>query len=503
MKRITIDPITRLEGHGKIEIFLDDKGKVENVYFQVPELRGFEQFCIGRPVEEIPRITTRICGVCPEAHHMAGVKAADAVYHVDPPPTAKKLRELLYMAFYVTDHTTHFYILAGPDFVMGPDADPAVRNILGVIGKVGAEIGLKVINARKRNHDVIKMLGGRSIHPVFAIPGGVSKGITEEQRKQVEEVARESIEFAKFSLQLFDDVVLKNSDYVNLILNDAYAHKTYNMGLVDENNCSNFYDGKIRVTAPNGDEYVKFEAKDYRDHIEERVEPYSYLKYPYLKNVGWKGFVDGMDSGVYKATPLSRCNAADAMATPLAQEAYEKMYDTLGGKPVHATLATNWARLVEIMYAAERMLELATDPDITKGSRPEGATKGIEKALAKEIRTIPTETPTEGVGVVEAPRGTLYHHYVTDENGIATDVNLIVGTTNNNAPISMSLKKAAQGVITPDGEITEGALNLVEMAFRAYDPCLSCATHSLPGQMPIELVVYDSKGKKISSKRRF
>jgi F420-non-reducing hydrogenase large subunit len=503
MKRVTIDPITRLEGHGKIEIFLNDKGEVDNVYFQVPELRGFEQFCLGRPVEEIPRITTRICGVCPEAHHMAGVKAADAVFHVDPPPTAKKLRELLYSSFYVTDHTTHFYILGGPDFVMGPDASPAERNILGVIGKVGAEIGLKVINLRKHNHEVIKMMGGRSIHPVFAIPGGVSKGITEEQRKQIEETARESVEFGKFTLQLFDDIVLKNSDYVKLITSDAYAHKTYNMGVVDENNCSNFYDGKIRVTDPEGGEFAKFEAKDYLDHIVEHVEPYTYLKFPYLKNVGWKGLVDGMDSGVYKATPLSRCNAADAMATPLAQAAYEKMYETLGGKPVHATLATHWARIVEIMYAAERMLELATDPDITKGSREGDTTKGIEKALAKEIRTIPTATPDEGVGVVEAPRGTLYHHYKTDENGIATDVNLIVGTTNNNAAIAMSLKKAAQGVITKDGEITEAALNLVEMAFRAYDPCLSCATHSLPGQMPLEVVVYDCERNKISSRRRF
>lgn len=501
MKRVTIDPITRLEGHGKIEIFLDDKGAVENVYFQVPELRGFEKFCLNRPVEELARITTRICGVCPEAHHMASSKAADAVYHVDPPPTAKKLRELFYNIFMVTDHTTHFYILGGPDFVVGPDAPKAERNILGVIAKVGAEVGLKVINLRSHCHEMLKMMSGRSIHPVFSIPGGVSKGLTEEERKRVEEVAREAVEFGQFTLQVFDDIVLKNSEYVKIITSDAYAHRTYSMGLVDENNCTNFYDGKIRVVDQDGEEFAKFEAKDYQDHLEEHVEPYSYLKFPYLKKVGWKGLVDGKDSGVYKATPLSRCNVADAMATPIAQKAYERMYETLGGKPIHATLATHWARVVEIMYAAERVLELATDPDITKGTQE--VTKGIEKALAKEYRTIPTETPTEGVGVVEAPRGTLYHHYVTDENGITKAVNLIVGTTNNNAAIAMSLKKAAQGVIKPDGEITDGALNLVEMAFRAYDPCLACATHTLPGQMPLELVVYDSEGKRISSKRRF
>lgn len=503
MKRISIDPITRLEGHGRIEIFLNDKGQVENVYFQVPELRGFEKFCIGRPVEELPRITTRICGVCPEAHHMASAKAADAVYHVDPPPTAKKLRELLYSAFYVTDHTTHFYILAGPDFIMGPDADPRVRNILGVIGKVGTEIGLKVINLRKACHDVIKLMGGRTVHPVFAIPGGVSRGINEDQRKQIEQVARQAVEFGKFTLQLFDDIVLKNSDYVKLIKSDAYAHKTYNMGLVDENGCTNFYDGKIKVTDPEGNEFAKFEAKDYREHIAEHVEPYTFLKFPYLKKVGWKGLVDGKDSGVYKATPLSRCNVADGMATPLAHEAWKRMYDTLGGKPIHATLATNWARVVEIMYAAERMLELASDKDITRGSIPSGSTKIDYKSIASDIRTIPTSTPDEGVGVVEAPRGTLYHHYVTDKNGLVTDVNLIVGTTNNNAPIAMSLKKAAQGVIGKNGEITEGALNLVEMAFRAYDPCLACATHFLPGQMPLEIIVYDCEGRKLNSKRRF
>jgi F420-non-reducing hydrogenase large subunit len=501
MKRVTIDPITRLEGHGKIEVFLNDKGDVENVYFQVPELRGFEKFCIGRPVEELARITTRICGVCPEAHHMASAKTADAVYHVDPPPTAKKIRELFYSTFYVTDHTTHFYILGGPDFVVGPDASVAERNILGVIGKVGAEVGLKVIGMRSKCHEILKMMSGRSIHPVFAIPGGVSKGITEDERKHIEEVAKEAVEFGKFTLQVFDDIVLKNSDYVNLITSDAYAHKTYSMGLVDENNCTNFYDGKIRVVDPEGKEFAKFEPKDYLDHLAEHVEPYSYLKFVYLKNVGWKGLVDGMDSGVYKATPLSRCNAADAMATPVAQEAYQRMYETLGGKPIHATLATHWARVVEIVYAAERMLELASDPSITRGMSE--TTKGLEKAQAKEFRTIPTETPTEGVGVVEAPRGTLYHHYKTDENGIVTDVNLIVGTTNNNAPIAMSLKKAAQGVIKAGQEITEGTLNLVEMAFRAYDPCLGCATHSLPGQMPMEIVVYDADGKEIDRKRRY
>jgi F420-non-reducing hydrogenase large subunit len=502
VKRITIDPVTRLEGHGKVEIFLGDNGEVENVYLQIPELRGFERFCIGRPVEELARITTQICGVCPEAHHIASSKAADAVYHVEPPPVGRKLRELFYSTFFVTDHATHFYILSGPDFVVGPDANPAERNIIGLIGKVGREAGLKVINLRKSCHNIIKMMGGRSIHPVFSIPGGVSKAITEEERQQIEDVARGAVEFGKFTFKVFEDVVLKNSDYVKLITSDAYAHKTYYMGLVDKDNHINFYDGMVRVVDPDGKEFAKFAAKDYREHIAERVEPWTYLKFPYLKKVGWKGLVDGKDSGVYRATPLSRCNASDGPATPLAQKEYQRMYETLGGKPIHATLATHWARIVELMYAAERMLELATDTEVARLAR-EVSTRPQDKSVHAQVRAIPHEVPTEGVGVVEAPRGTLYHHYVTDQNGVVKDVNLVVGTTNNNAAISMSLKKAAKSVIKKDGKITEGALNLVEMAFRAYDPCFGCATHSLPGQMPLELIVYDSQGKMLSSKRRY
>jgi F420-non-reducing hydrogenase large subunit len=481
MKRISIDPITRLEGHGKIDIFLTEEGEVANAYLQVPELRGFEQFCVDRPAEDMPNITNRICGVCPEAHHMASTKALDALFHVDPPPTAKKLRELFYSIFYATDHTTHFYALGGPDFVMGPDAPVAERNILGVIKKVGMDIAGKVLKMRHDGHHLIKMIGGRPVHPNWGLPGGVSRGITEEQRGEIEALGRDAIEFAKFSLQLFNDVVLGNTDYVSLITGGLFTHETYNMGTVDENNHVNFYDGMIRVVGPDGKEHAKYNAKDYQEYVAEHVEPWSYLKFPYLKKIGWKGFEDGMESGVYKATPLSRLNGADGMATPLAQAEYERMFDTLGGKPVNHTLATHWARLVELLYATERWVELATDSEIT----------------GEEFRVLPTETPDEGVGSVEAPRGTLTHHYWTDERGILTKVNLIVGTTNNNAAINMSVKKAAQGLITKDVEIKEGLLNTIEMAFRAYDPCMACATHSLPGQMPLEVTLRAPDGEVI------
>lgn len=480
MKRISIDPITRLEGHGKIEIFLDEDSEVANAYFQIPEFRGFEQFCVGRPAEEMPRITSRICGVCPEAHHMASTKALDALFHIEPSPAVEKLREMFYSAFYVTDHTTHFYALGGPDFVLGPDAPPAERNILGVIHKVGVEIGKEVIACRQRNHHVIQMVGGRGVHPVAGLPGGWSKSINEEERHEIEEIARQNVVFALFSLKIFEDIVLKNQSYLDLILSDIFTHRTYSMGTVDANNHVNFYDGLIRVVDPQGREFAKYPAKDYTKHLAEHVEPWTYLKFPYLKEVGWKGFVDGEESGVYCATPLSRLNAADGMATPKAQEAFEKFYETLGSEkidgryqPVHYRLATHWARLIELLYAAERMLELIIDPEIT------------EPHTRRQV----TEVPDEGVGCVEAPRGTLTHHYWTDENGILTQVNLIVGTTNNYAPIAMSVKKAAQALIHKGVDISEGLLNRIEMAFRVYDPCFACATHSLPGQMPLDVTI--------------
>jgi F420-non-reducing hydrogenase large subunit len=478
MQKISIDPITRLEGHGRIDIFLNDAGDVANAYMVIPELRGFEKFAEGRRVEEMNDITPRICGVCPEAHHMAATKACDAVYHVDPPPTAKKLRELFYSAFYVADHTVHFYILAAPDFVLGPDAPPAERNILGLIHKVGVETGTAVIQARGKAMDIIGALGGRKVHPTFGVPGGVAKRITEEERAGFEKTAREEVDFALFSIQLFKDVVLKNQGYIDMILSDAFTMQTYYMGMVDANNKTNFYDGKVRVVGPDGVELLKYSPNEYLDVVAERVEPWTYLKFPYLKKIGWKGLEVGKDSGVYQATPLSRLNASDGMATPRAQEAYEEFYATLGGKPVHHTLATHWARLVELLYAAERLLELSTDPDITN----------------PHVRNLPTEKPTEGVGIVEAPRGTLTHHYITDERGIVKKANLIVGTTNNYAPIAISVRKAAQAVIQK-GVVTEGILNRVEMAFRSYDPCFGCATHTLSGQMPLEVRIFDAAGE--------
>ncbi len=485
MKKITIDPITRLEGHGKIEIFLNDDGEVDKAYLQVPELRGFEKFCEGRPAEEMPRITTMICGVCPTAHHMAATKALDDLWKVEPTSAAKKIRELMYSAFFIEDHLLHFFFLGGPDFVVGPQAPAAERNVLGVIAKAGLDTGKKVIDVRKRLRNVMRIVGGKPIHPTAGLPGGVSKVITEEERKQIIDTAEYSVEFVKFTIGLFDAIVLGNKEYVDLVTNDVYKHTTYYMGMVDKNNKVNFYDGDIRVVDPDGKEFAKFKPQQYLDHIREHVEPWSYVKFNYLKKVGWKGFVDGKDSGVYRVAPLARLNVADGMATPLAQEQYERMYKMLGGKPVHNTLAFHWARLIEALYSAERLVELARDPEIT----------------SLDIINLPTKTPKEGVGVVEAPRGTLFHHYQTDDKGILTKINLIVATQNNSAPIWMSIEKAAKKLIHK-GQVSDGILNMIEMAFRAYDPCHACATHSLPGNIPLEVNVYDSKGDLVECLKR-
>lgn len=477
MKKISIDPITRLEGHGKIDIFLDDQGDVANAYLQVPELRGFEKFCEGRPAEELPRIVPRICGVCPVSHHMASTKAVDGVWQVEPTPTAKKLRELMYSAHIVHSHTAHFYALAAPDFVVGPDANPQERNILGVIAKVGLEAGKEVIKNRGYAQWIQGVLGGKATHPVNGLPGGVSKGLTEEERQEIETKAKSILEFARFSLQLFEDVVLQNKAYVDLIMGDVYQINTYFMALVDENNKAAYYDGQVRIVDPQGKEYAKFAPEDYLDYIAEHVEPWTYLKFPYLKKVGWSGLIEGEKGGIYRVGPLARLNVAEGMTTPLAQEAYEKFFHTLGGKPVQATLAYHWARLIELLHNAEKLLALSRDPEIT----------------SPDIRRLPDQTPSEGVGIVEAPRGTLIHHYQTDNQGLIRKVNLIVSTGHNNSAMNMSVKKAAQRLIKK-GKVHQGLLNMVEMAFRAYDPCLACATHSLPGQMPLEIRIFHQDG---------
>ncbi|RLI83772.1 Ni/Fe hydrogenase subunit alpha [Archaeoglobales archaeon] len=470
-KKIVIDPTTRLEGHAKVQIFLDDEGNVTDVQFNTIDLRGFERFCIGRPVEELPRITPRICGVCPWAHHMASAKATDAVFGVDIPEAAKKIRELAYSIYFIEDHTLHFYFLAGPDFIMGPDADYNERNIVGIAKKV-PDIAKRVIKMRWMAQMMCQTLGGRAIHPVSAVPGGWSRPITKDEAEKMKEQIRELLDFAVFSIKYAKENIFPN--YIDEIKNLGVI-KTSFLGLVKDGKM-NFYDGTLRIIHADGST-EEFAPSDYLDYISEKVMPWTYMKFPYYKKAGDFSMDLENPIGIYRVNALARINVCDEIATPLANEELKEFRKEFG-RPAQQPLLYHWARLINLLYAAERAAELIEDPDITKSS--------------KEIRVKVEPKAGRGVGVVEAPRGTLIHDYETDENGLIKDVNLIVATQQNNAGIHMAMKKAAMQLIK-NGKYDQGILNRIEMMYRAYDPCLACATHNLVGK--VEIV--DSKGKVI------
>jgi F420-non-reducing hydrogenase large subunit len=484
---IHIEPVTRLEGHAKIDIFLDEKGDVEQTYFQVVELRGFEEFCKGRPAEEMPRIVTRLCGVCPWPHHLASSRVLDKLFNAPPPPTAHKIREMGYCAHMLESHLEHVYALGpAPDFVLGPAADPMKRNVLGVIEAVGLDTGSSVIRHRGYAVEIENIIGGKSTHPVFSIPGGVSRPMNQEQIDRIRELADKLVEFTEFTLTVVDDVILSNKEYVDIILNkDLYYHNSYHMGMVDDEGKLAFYGGKMRIMDPNGKIVDTFTEEEYLDYVAEHTVPWSYLKFPYLKKVGWKGLTDGVDSGLYRVAPLSRLNVADGMPTPKAQAAYDRFFEVLGQKPVQNSLSFHWARAIECVYAAERLQQLANDPEI----------------MGKDYRTIGDKIIGEGIGIIEAPRGTLFHHYKSDDEGLITDVNLVVASAQNYGAMNLDIRNVARTLIK-GGQISNGILNMVEMGFRSYDPCFSCATHAAIGQMPMELVIHNSSGEEIRRIRR-
>ncbi|MBI5497941.1 MAG: Ni/Fe hydrogenase subunit alpha [Deltaproteobacteria bacterium] len=471
-QRITIDPMTRLEGHGKIEIFLNDAGEVEHAYLQIPELRGFERFCVGRPAEEMPQITAHICGVCPAAHHLASARALDDLWKVDPPPAAHKLRELYYNLFILEDHALHFYYLGGPDLLLGADTPPAQRNVLGVIAKLGADVGARVVSTRKAVRAIMGEMSGRTAHPVFALPGGLSRPMPPPTLEKLRALAPSLVDFAAFSLDTFYKLVVAGDAWNRAMEAEPFNLRTHSMGLVDDQGRVTFYRGRVRVVDTAGAELLTFAARDYAQHIDEHAESWTYVKFPFLRARGWKGFEEGPDSSLYRVGPLGRLNAATGMATPRAEEHRQKMFTALGGRPVHRTLAFHWARLVEVMQAAEAVAALAED----------------EELRSPDVRRIPEATPAEGIGIVEAPRGTLIHHYQTDAQGILTHVNLIVASQHNAAPVQISVRKAARGFIH-GGKVDDAILNQLEMAYRAYDPCNACASHSLPGEMPLDVQV--------------
>jgi len=475
-KKIVIQPVSRIEGHAKVTIQLDDAGNVADAKVNVVELRGFEKFCIGRPVEELPRIVTSICGVCPWSHHLASAKACDAVFGVEIPSAGKKLRELCNSIAYTEEHILHFYFLSGADFVMGPGADYSVRNVIGIAGKV-PDIAKKVVRCRHNGARMLEIVSGKSIHPVAAVPGGYSKPLTKEERDKIKPMANEILELAKFSMDFAKKNIFPN--YLDAVKTLGVI-KTGFLGTVTKDGTLDLYDGNLRMMNADG-KYEDFTYDKYTDYIAEHIEPWSYLKFPYQKKAGKLSMDLNNPVGVYRTNTLARMNVCDKISTPLAQAELEEFRKNFG-RPAQLTLLYHWARLIELLYNAEKMVQLLDDPEIT----------------STDIRKKVTPRAARGVGCVEAPRGTLIHDYETDKDGLVTNVNLIVGTTHNNAPINMSVKRTATDLIK-GGKYDQEILNKVEMAIRAYDPCFSCATHNFDGKVAVKIDIVDADGNVIDT----
>jgi NAD-reducing hydrogenase large subunit len=471
-EKITIEPVTRIEGHAKITINLNENGLVDHAYLHVNEFRGFEKFCEGRMVFEMPLITPRICGICPVSHHLAAAKAGDAVLGAPPPRPASLLRELMHMGQIIQSHGMHFFELAGPDLLLGFDADPEIRNVVGLIQQA-PDIAVKAVGLRKYGQEIIRILGGRRVHPVFAVPGGVNKALTEVERDTILSGLDEAIRTTQLGLSIIKDWAAKNMEDIQKF----GVFPTGYLGLISEDNALELYDGQIRLVSQYGEQLERFPGKDYLDYISEHVENWSYLKFPYYKKMGWP-------DGVYRVGPLGRLNIAEKINTPLANEEFMKYKQLSGGLPIENTLYYHYARLIESLYAAEHVAVLLDDPDI----------------LSTQILNTSHNFQGEGVGVIEAPRGTLIHHYQANDNGQLEKVNLIVSTGHNNYAMCKAVDQVAKTYITgPD--IHEGLLNRVEAAVRAHDPCLSCSTHAV-GQMPMIIDIINQEGSLVRTLRR-
>jgi NAD-reducing hydrogenase large subunit len=459
-KKIELGPLTRVEGHGKISIYLDEKGDVSDAKFHVTEFRGFEKFCEGRMLWDMPVVTTRICGICPVSHHLAAAKACDDLLGITVPPAARKLRELMHMGQFINSHGMHFFFLAAPDFILGPDSDPQKRGIVGICEK-NPDLARKAIRLRKIGQDIVDKVGGRPIHPVTAIPGGMSRSLSHADRFDLANSAKEAVGLAQLAVETAYGMLDSYSKRLPSLGNFSTRH----MGMVSGGSLE-LYDGPIKVIEPDGSTAEEFDGKDYLSYIGEHVEDSSWLKFPFLRQVGWP-------KGTYRVGPLARLNVSDSVGTPLAAARFASFK---GAGIVQENLYYHISRTIELLYACERTLELLQDDDL----------------VSKEVRVRADRKAGEGVGVIEAPRGTLFHHYRTDEDGRITGANFIVATAHNNKAIDRSVKEAAKTFVT-SGRMKEGILNRIEMAVRCYDPCLSCSTHAI-GEMPVEIRLYSHDG---------
>ena len=480
-RKITIEPVTRVEGHGKVTIHLDDKGKVTQSRFHIVEFRGFERFVQGRPYWEIPVLVQRLCGICPVSHHLAAAKAMDVIVGTGPkglPPTAEKVRRLMHYGQMLQSHALHFFHLASPDFLLGMDADPAVRNVIG-LAALNKDLVVQGVLLRKFGQEVILATAGKKIHGTGAIPGGVNKNLTAEERDKFLKgpaplTIDQMIAWAQGAIELFKDYHKKNKDLI-----DGFAEFPSNhVSLVRKDGALDLYHGVLRAVDAQGHKVLNdVDYQDYLEHIGEEIRSWSYMKFPYLRSLG-------KSAGWYRVGPLARLNTCDYIPSPLAQKQFEIYKAYTAGKPNNMSLHTHWARLIELLHSAEVIKELLLDRDL-QGTK-----------LVKRGKKV-----SEGVGLVEAPRGTLFHHYRINADDQVTMANLIVSTTNNNEPMNRAVHWVAKQALSQKPEITEGMLNRVEVAIRAYDPCLSCATHAV-GRMPLEVTLCDPSGNIIQRKVR-
>ncbi len=466
-KTIEINPVSRVEGHGKVTIFLDDNGNVADTQVNITQFRGFEKFCEGRMFWEMPEITPRICGICPVSHQLASAKACDVVMGVTITPAAKLLRELMHMGQIFQSHTLHFFHLASPDLIFGPDADPAKRNVIGLIA-AKPDLAVKAVKMRSYGQTIIQKLGGKKVHPTGAIAGGMNTALSIADRDELLKPIDSLI--ADVNMGLY---IIKNYHYEHSDIMESFAtFPSSYLSLVDENNNLQLYDGKFRMIDANGKVLEdQYDPAKYLDIIAEHVEDWSYLKFPVYKKQGYP-------KGMYRTGPLGRLNACQGITTPLANDELKKFKKLGKNGIVEGTMYYHYARLIELMYSIERIQQLLNEKDI----------------CSTDILTTSNTYNEQGVGVIEAPRGALIHHYWVDNSGKMVKVNLIVATGNNNLAINKSVNMVAKQYIK-NNHITEGILNRVEMAIRCYDPCFSCSTHAIVGEMPLVLQVVSSDGE--------
>ena len=474
LKRVTIEPVTRVEGHGKVSLLLDKNNQVKQARLHIVEFRGFERFIQGRPYWEVPVLVQRLCGICPVSHHLAAAKAMDRIVGGEKlTPTAEKIRRLMHYGQTFQSHVLHFFHLVSPDLLFGFDADPAIRNVIGVAAKY-PELAVQGVMMRKYGQEIIKATAGKKIHGTGAIPGGVNKNLSIAERDVLLKDIDQMVEWARGALKIAKDYTIEN-------LNDIASFGSFDsshMGIVRKDGCLDLYDGNLRAVDFEGNKIIdQVEPQDYAKHIAEEVKDWSYMKFPFIKSVG-------PENGWYRVGPLSRINVCDFIDTPEA-EAERKIFMALtNGKPNNITMAYHWTRMIETLHSIEKIKELLHDKDL----------------LGKDL-VVKGKRRDETVAIIEAPRGTLFHHYKVNKDDQVTMANLIVSTTSNNEPMNRAVLGVAKEYINGKPEITEGLLNRVEVAIRAYDPCLSCATHAM-GKMPLEVSLFDDAGNLIDRKTK-